>query len=297
MAEQKDTFFLHKISVFALFMLGQTGIVIPYKNGNANIFIAFLLAAFLAFLMLVLSFFLLKKSDNLKNKDVKKYVVKTVLFLSSVYCIYLAVNTFNSFLSFLSSYILPDFSPYLLGLTLTALIIFVSSVKIDAFYKFALVTAILSAVLLLVLFLLSIPQFSVDNISLLSFPNFYDVLSKSLIYLKDAFLPVLILSVFEYLYTKTKNKNCAIKGYLTGVFMLMVCLLNSLLIFGNLLSSKLDFPYSEAIGTVTAGNIFFRMDGFSYFVFFASCTVKISLLLKIFIRFSKEIIGRKKNSY
>ena len=257
-------------------------------------FLAFLLACLLAFLIMILSFWGLGKLNTLKNNTFKKYAIKIVLCLSSVYCVYLAVKTFNSFLSFLSSYILPDFSSYLLGLTLTALIIFVSAVKTDAFYKFSLVTAVLSAVLLLLLFLLSIPQFSVDNISLLSFPNFYDVLSKSLIYLKDAFLPVLILPVFECLYTKTKNDNCAVKGYLLGALMLMICLLNSLLIFGNLLSSKLDFSYSEAIGTVTAGNIFFRMDGFSYFVFFASCTVKMALLLKVFIMFSTEIIGCNK---
>lgn len=293
MDKQKDIFSPHKTAVFALFMLGQTGIVIPYKNGNENIFLAFLLASFLGFLMLLLSFFALNKLRELKNYTVKKYTLKIIFILFAIYSICLAVDTFNAFLSFLSSYILPDFSPYFLGLTLTALIIFVSSVKIEVFYKFSLITAAFSAVLLLILFLLSVPQFSVDNISLLSLPNFYDVLYKSLIYLKDAFLPALILPIFEFLYAKTKNKNCAVKGYLIGDLMLMVCLLNSLLIFGNLLSSRLDFPYSEAISTVTAGNIFFRMDGFSYFVFFASCTVKICLLLKFFIVLIKDIIGYK----
>lgn len=293
MDKESQVFSSHKIAVFALFLLGETGIVIPYKNGNENIFLAFLLASFLGVLLLCFSFFVLNKLNELKNYTAKKYTKKIILLLFAVYSIYLAVNTFNSFLSFLSSYILPDFSPYFLGLTLTALIIYISSVKSYAFYKFSLVTAVVSSVLLLILFLLSVPQFSLDNISLLSMPDFYDVLYKSLIYLKNAFLPALILSVFEFVYTKTKNKNCALKGYIIGVVMLTVCLLNSLLIFGNQLSSKLDFPYSEAISTVTAGNIFFRMDGFSYFVFFASCTVKICLLLKIFVKIFKEIICYK----
>lgn len=289
MIKQKDNYSPHKTAVFALFLLGQTGIVIPYKSGNENIFLAFLIASFLGVLVLMFSSVFIKKLTHLKNNSFKKYTVKILFFSLAIYCIYLAVDTFNIFLSFLSLYVLPDLSSYILGLTFTAFIIFLSAVKIDAFYKFGLVTAVFSSLLLVLLFVLSVPQFSVDNISLLSFPSVGDVFIKSLTYLKNVFLSALILPFFEYAYNKDQNRNSVFKGYLLGFVMIALCILNSLLIFGNTLSSKLDFPYSEAIGTVTAGNIFFRMDGFSYFVFFVSSAVKICLLIKLIIKFLKDI--------
>lgn len=290
MIKQKYNYSPHKTAIFALFLLGQTGIVIPYKNGNENIFLAFCTAWVLGALVLMFSCFFIKKLAILKSSSFKKYIVKILFFCLAVYCIYLAVDTFNIFLGFLSLYVLPDISPYILGLTFTAFIIFLSAVKIEAFYKFGLVTAVFSSLLLVVLFLLSVPQFSVNNISLLSFPNVSDVLLKSLTYLKNTFLPALILPFFEFVYNKNQNRKSVCKGYLLGGSMVLVCILNSLLIFGNTLSSKLDFPYSEAIGTVTAGNIFFRMDGFSYFVFFISSAVKICLLVKLTIKILKDIL-------
>lgn len=290
MIKQKDNYSPHKTAIFALFLLGQTGIVIPYKNGNENIFLAFCTASVLGVLVLMFSCFIIKKLADLKSSSFKKYIVKILFFGLALYCIYLAIDTFNIFLSFLSLYVLPDISPYILGLTFTAFIIFLSAVKIDAFYKFGLVTAIFSSLLLVILFVLSVPQFSVNNISLLSFPNVSDVFLKSLTYLKNVFLPALILPFFEFVYNKNQNRKSVCKGYLLGGSMVLVCILNSLLIFGNTLSSKLDFPYSEAIGTVTAGNIFFRMDGFSYFVFFISSAVKICLLVKLTIKILKDIL-------
>lgn len=291
MAKQKDLYSPHKTAVFALYLFGTAGVVIPYKNGNENIFLAFLVASFLGFLALILSFYAFKKITVLKESTLKKYVVKVLFFGVAIYSVYLAADSFNVFLEFLSLYVLPEVSPYILGLTFTAIVIFCSIVRITVFYKFALVTAISSLFLLVVLFILSIPQFSVNNISLLSFPNVYDMLSQSFIYFKNVFLPALILPFFEVVFSKKENRTSALKGYLCGAFMLAVCILNSLLIFGNILSSKLNFPYSEAIGTVTAGNIFFRMDGFSYFVFFISSFVKICLLIKLTTELIKDIFA------
>ena len=158
----------------------------------------------------------------------------------------------------------------------------------DVFYKLGLVSAFLSALLLIILFLFSIPQFDNDKIILTSFPDVGDVWEQIVTYLRYTLSGLLILPFFELVFVGKEEKKPLFGGYIAGVAFLVVCLLNSLLIFGNELSSRLDFPYSEAISTVTAGNIFTRMDGFSYYVFFSSCLIKICLCLKL----SAELLKR-----
>ena len=109
-------------------------------------------------------------------------------------------------------------------------------------------------------------------------------------FLPSTLLPIIILPFFDIYLSENRDKKSILKGYFAGSLLLIVCLLNVLLIFGNELSAKIDFPYSEAISTVTAGNIFMRLDGFSYYVFFMSCLVKICLSLKVLAVIFKRIL-------
>ena len=53
------------------------------------------------------------------------------------------------------------------------------------------------------------------------------------------------------------------------------------IVFGSDFAGKLKYPYASAISTVTLGNLFTRMDGFAYLIFFASVIVKITVCIKI----------------
>lgn len=287
----KPSYAAHKAAVYALFILGEAGIIIPYKNGNDKNFLGFLLAGLIGLPIVFLLCFLVKKFEKSDKKGFKKFFIAFVYLLIAFFSVRLAVNCFNSFLRFASNYILPNVSAYLIGLIFAATIIIVSVSKKEALYKLGIISAILSALMLFLLFLFSIPQFDNDKIMLLSFPKPKDALAQAFVYLRYTLSPIILLPFFETLVSRSSDKGSVLKGYMTGVIFLGVCLLNSLLIFGNELSAKLDFPYSEAISTVTAGNIFMRLDGFSYYVFFMSCLIKIGLSMKLLFELFKRTVN------
>ncbi len=287
----KGSFSAHKTALYALFILGEAGIIIPYENGNDKNFLGFLLAVLIGLPIIYLLCFLARKIENPSKSEFKKYFIAMIYFLVAVFSLSLGVDCFNSFLGFAADYILPNASPYLIGLIFSSVIAVVCFSKREAFYKLGLISAVASAFMLFILFLFSVPQFDNDKIMLLSFPKIKDVLVQAFSYLKQTLSPVIILPFFQDFFLKENNKKSILKGYIIGSMFLAVCLLNSLLIFGNELSAKLDFPYSEAISTVTAGNIFMRLDGFSYYVFFMSCLIKIGLSVKLAAELFKRIIN------
>lgn len=281
----------HKISLFALFMLGEAVILLPFKSSTDKTLIAFLIAAFIGIPLLVLVQFLLKKAEEIKTLKNTVKIIIYILFI--IYSLYLAANTFNVFMDFVYTYVLIGVSKLFSAMVFFSVTLTLSFLKRNVLYKFGIVTAAVSLVLIIILFAFSVGQFSLDNISLLSMPSLKDVYSESLTYLKSLILPSLILLIFEDDYNKKGNLSVVVRGYSFGLCLHLICLLNSLLIFGTSLSARLDFAYSEAIATVTAGNIFTRMDGFSYFVFFISCLVKITLCLKISGDLVKKIMRDK----
>ena len=198
-------------------------------------------------------------------------------------------------MDFVFSYVLSGVPRLFVAFVFLAVVLCLAISKIKALYKLGVVTALISVCLIALLFILSINQFSLDNISLLSVPKFKDILSDSIIFIRRSILPTLILLFWEENYDK--KQNSVISGYILGLFLQLVAILNCLLIFGSGLSSKLDYPYSEAISTVTAGNIFTRMDGFSYFVFFISCLIKITVCIKISFCCYKKLYYKAKEKF
>jgi len=68
----KSSFLAHKTAIYALFILGEAGIIIPYKNGNDKNFLGFLLAVLIGFPIIYLLCILVKKIENLNKNNYKK---------------------------------------------------------------------------------------------------------------------------------------------------------------------------------------------------------------------------------
>ena len=98
-------------------------------------------------------------------------------------------------------------------------------------------------------------------------------------YIKKVTLPCFLIGVFAR--DNGFSKKTAVSGAVLGNLTLAFCILNSLLLFGNKFAGRLDYPYAFAISTVTFGNLFCRLDGFAYFIYFASCLIKITLSVSI----------------
>ena len=276
----------HKILLFSLFMLGETVIVLPFENSSDKTIIAIIAASLIGIPLLYLIHFLLSKANRINH--FRKTVTVIICSTFTIYSLYLAINAFKVFMGFVSAYVLVGVSKLLAALVFFSVVIVLSLAKSSILYKFGIVTGILSIVMIIALFCFSWGQFSIDNVSLLSIPRLDDVFSESLGYFKSLIFPSLILLLFEEGNNKNTSLRATVSGYLLGLVLHLVCLLNSLLIFGTELSAKFSYAYSEAIATVTAGNIFTRMDGFSYFVFYITCLIKITVCLNLSLRLIKK---------
>ena len=53
------------------------------------------------------------------------------------------------------------------------------------------------------------------------------------------------------------------------------------MLFGAQMSGEFDYPYAMAISTVTFGNLFSRLDGFSYFIYFVTALIKITVCVDV----------------
>ena len=287
---ENKAYFLHKTAVFSLFVLGDWVILLPAKNSTDKTLLGFLLAAFVGVILLFSLNYLFKKVQN-KTK-LREPIITFIYVVILVYSLYLAVTAFNVFMDFVLSYVLNGFSELFVAFVFLIVVFCLAFSKREVLYKLGVVTGFVSVGLIILLFVFSFNQFSVDNISLLSMPSIADVLSDSTGFIKCSVLPAIILLFWQDNYNK---KECSVVyGYICGLGLQLLIILNCLLIFGSRLSAKLDYPYSEAIATVTAGNIFTRMDGFSYFVFFISCLVKITVCFKISFSLIKKVYYKVK---
>lgn len=209
-------------------------------------------------------------------------VFRSIAFLAVIIiCFYVAANTFNSYIDFVSERMLPYSYKSLIALIFLLSLVFLSLCEKSVVLKFSLVTFLLSLVVIVVLFILSAKDFKLENISLFGFPKIENTLKQAFSYFKGMFLLVLVLPVAQNLFFKKTNKSVLNLGLLFGVVALLLVILNSLLIFGPDAASKMDYPYCDAVSTVTLSRLFTRMDGFSYFLYFAASLIRSSLCVII----------------
>ncbi len=286
----KESFKPHIIGISALFVLGQAGITLPFKNSSEVTFLGFLISAATAFFAVwFLSFLLNRFMPDGTLSGIKKYLISALDIAVLVFSVYVFADCFEKFCQFISLFVLPETPQIVIGLLFAAVIAYLAVQKREVLYKLGLIAFFVSAVLLVVLFLFSVPRFEFKNIFLLRLPKADEIIGQAKPYLTEALLPLVILPFYVRLVAEKKENGYTVLGVLTGIVFLSITLLSSLLIFGSEASGRIEFPYSEAIGTVTVGDIFTRMDGFSYFVFFSSCFVKCEVCIAVISRCIKNI--------
>ncbi len=245
-----------------LFVLGESIINLPLKNANKLTFLGFIISLLLSLLV----FYAVLRVDLLKYP---------VLFVA----LYTVGNTFITFLNFISKNLLtktPNF--FILTIFLIPLLYFCFK-KQNEILNFSLISGLLCGGLIIFFFFATFKDFNFENIYIYSFPNIKNLFSQSIMYIKSVTLPISVLA----LYAKQigASKKSAFGGVLVGNLFLLITIFNSILLFGTTFSGKLSYPYGSAISTVTFGNLFSRLDGFSYFIYFVAAVIKITVCIKV----------------
>lgn len=251
----------HFFASACLFILGDAVITLPQISANEFTFLAFLISVFVSVLLGLLIF-------AIKN-------LKIVIFPIAFLAFYSVFDVFLTFIKFISQNLLPETPRFFIILPFVLISVYFCLKPQTAILKFSLISFSLCALLVVFFFFFTAKDFNIKNIYIYSLPSIKTLFIQIKGYLKSVTLP----SVMVIIYARLINieKKTAIGGLLGGNIFLGLCILNSVLLFGIALSAKIDYPYAVAISTVTFGNLFTRMDGFAYFIYFTSCLVKITV--------------------
>jgi len=279
--KEKD-FGIHLIGLYAMLIFGQAGVLLPYRNADEYTFTGFMLSVIFNLIFMIIWFPLVKHMKlNQETAIVKKLIFSLIYIIIVIISVSTLIDNLTVFTEFINIFVLSETPKYIIALLFIFTVIYITLSRIEAFYKFTFLAFVVSSVIIVILFLVSIPRFDIKNIIILSFPKLKNLYEQALPFFKNISFSVLILPFFHFLVAEKTTKKHSVYGVIAGNILIIFTLLNSVLIFGSRLAGKIEYPYSEAIGTVTVGDIFTRMDGFSYFVFFFSCLTEACVCILI----------------
>ncbi|MBP3626588.1 MAG: GerAB/ArcD/ProY family transporter [Clostridia bacterium] len=289
----KANYTLHTIFLCAIFLMGNAVIILPFPSADDKTFLGYIFAFFISF---GVCFLLLPILNNLYTKKAFKNSFQKAVFIALYGATALlsaieAYRCFYQYADFVSKTVLPKVSPILISLIFIAIAIYLSFRHSSVIFKFSLFSFVLVFIAVAAFFIMSYKNFRLDNISLLQLPTSKKLIKQTIPYLLKVFLPFLLVLIYQACQFERIGKKQTLWGLSLGGITLALTLLNSVLLFGAPLSASLDFPYASAISTVTVGYLFSRMDGFSYFIYFACCLIKISVCIGIIKSLIKRIFG------
>lgn len=266
---------LHIFSLCVLFVLGNAVIAMPFTLSNIFAFLIFCIIS----LMLILAI-----SFLLKRQTKSKLLFYCLILFLSVTAVYGSTCAFIDYLNFLKNIQLPQTKTFFLATVLIFLVVFFVTKKSDTIYKYSLLIAIVTVAIILLCGVFGIKNldYSLLNTNLnLSFGKFEGFLRF--------FLPVAILPLFfAKISYSTKNVIC---GSATGFVLLTFCLFQTVLTLNE--ASTISFPYLRAIGVISSGSLFTRLDGLVYFVFFATSITRITVCIKALEKIKNLISNQK----
>ena len=251
-------FKIHTFAAAFLFVLGNKVMVFSLQSGSL---VFYLLSAVF---VLLFSTLLLPCG---KNNTTIFYIQKTLVFCAAIYGV---VTSFIDLFLFCDKVLLPKTKGIFIITLLIFTILFFATRATSAILKFCLFSAVVCGGVIIICFVSGIKSFSFDGISpLLKFDfkikGFFDVA-----------IPVFVLPSFA------KEKSGSIKPAFCGIaaafLALLLCAAQSFLTLGV---SNADYPYLKAVSVISSGSLFTRLDGLVFFLFFATCAVRIALCVKV----------------
>ncbi len=281
---KKISFSTHILSLSAIFILGNGALIFPLKATDSYGFLAYLISfSALAVFYPIVS--LLCDKISIKSETAYGIVILTV----GVLALFAAANTFRDLMSFISAIMLPQTPKFFIALLLGGVSVYFALKPYQSILKFALLSFVLIIGVILFFFSVQTDKYDLRNIYIFRMPDFGGLISQVKNYLFNPILCSLILPIFLKLNLNSTHTKQGFWGVVIGGGLLGLCILMPILLFTPQLSGELEFPFSSAVSTVTVGRLFTRLDGFAYYVFFATSVVKITVCLKTVLTGLKTI--------
>ncbi len=264
----------NKICLSALFLFGSVALYMPYKKAKSGELTAVLFGFALSVAAYFLWYFLAGKTlKTPKNGMVLKCL--TVFFV--LMCLAVNTVTAKNYTDFVSAEVLTKNLNVFTIIAFAAVCVFIMKKNTEVLTKFSLICFIFAIFVICFLFAVSFKNFK--SISLKEFfcGNTEFLLKRTGIYYLKTFSYSAVFAVFSRVVFKQKQIKSDIIGLFIGLGLIVLCFLSSVLTFSLSLASDMEFSYPMSISVINVGELFTRMDGFAYFIFFFSAIIKASV--------------------
>lgn len=278
----EPTYNKHLASLSAIFILGDAVIILPSSDSGKYPLLGFFAAAIAAVLLYFAVFPLAcRLTDKPLQSPVLRLFSVVLLVLAAVYALYGAGVAFIRYTDFVDKILLPETPKFLIAAVFVLSAVYLATRRQEVILKLALIAVFAAVAAVCLFFLLSAKDFKAENIFNYGFPNFSQLLKSSKPYFINVALPALLIPVYSGLFTGKSRAGAPFLGLITGLALTLLCLLESLLLFGAPMAERLSFPLAAAVSTVTVGSLFTRMDGIVYCLFFLPALIKTAVCMKL----------------
>lgn len=251
---KRINYLLPRISLIALFIIGNTVINLPFGNGINASLLGFV-AAFIISIPLIVAF-----ANYVPNNTFS-------VLLFCFYAIFCGIVTLRNYVTFSEKIILPEISSFFPTLLFLALLWLICREKQQVILKLSLIFGAVILILTILLFAFSLDNMSIKAIIPQGSITIKDTLFQGISYFGMSIAQSIVISgLFK------SDKKEMLSGYATAFSFLLICLIQCLATFGYTLITQLNYPYSAAMSVISFGDKFSRMEGFSYMLYF-SCTL------------------------
>ena len=297
---EKTTKYKHLICLLGLFILGESVIATPYSGADSlNV-----LALFCACAIAAVSVFLITpllppifSDENEKKNPILRAAVTFCYCIAIIISLFSAAKAFVSLNDFVCEVMLIKTPRFITAFILAILAVVATAGDRNNIFKFSLISTVVCALIIVALFVFSIPNFELGNIIPYTYLPSHNILGQIAEYSLKVFAPCAVAVVYICATHEAPRGTILCDGVLLGGIMLLLCVANSILIFGAPTAAKMQFPYSDAVSLVSIGELYTRMDGLSYLLIFISTATKITVCLKTARIFIKRLGFKYERSF
>lgn len=286
---------LHKAALAALFTVGNTLICFPWRSGEGEMPLLFLLSALGALLPSVLIYPLLRRwlRAPLAGHRLRLVAVALLSLLLGGYALFAAVDCMRDYLAFARETVLPNGGWLLLCWLFVLCAVLLSEIGdrgLDGFALLGFFAVLLCAV---GLFLFGLPDLRPEHLTLRLPASPRALLSPILALWWETLLPLVLLCAYLALVSPRGGEGVPIAGTAAGFGLLAVCVLQTLMTFGAQAAATYPYPYAWAVRTISIGPYFFRLEGFSYLPDYLACLTRCAVCLAVVRRLVRRFFPRR----
>lgn len=266
----KSIYSKHAICLIAIFTVGNAMLYFPRHEDALQGLFGLMIAFAFAAIYYIFAGIILQNFDLTNCGKIKKIVL---VILGTALSVISAAAALKDYTDYVADYRLKSTSKTIIIILAAIAVYFIATAKKEAIFKLAIVSAVYSAITTVTFFVISIPQFSFDNMLPLEL-NLNVTLKSALILFARCFGEIITLIFLFRQVPKKQGIKAFLLGLLFAVLLLSVCILNIIFVFGRGVSAKLDLPYVEAMSIISLGDTFTRFEGFEFLTYFLFSIIK-----------------------